>query len=223
MTLVRATMIKKGKENAPVTNGWWDSFMKRHPELTLRTPEKLAYVWAIMGNKEVISAYFDLLEKILTESELLDVPGAIFNVDETGMPLDHKPEKAIAQKGSKCVTAHTSGNKTSITVIACGSEAGQIIPPMVLFQGEKLNHTFTTGKVPGTMYGMGSGWVDTELFEAWFTDQFLVYAPKRRPLLLLLDGHASHYQPELVKLAAKENIIIIVLLSSTLHRSCPAP
>ena len=108
----------------------------------------------------------------------------------------------------RVVTAHTSGNKTSITVIACGSAAGQIIPPMVLFQGEKLNHTFTTGEVPGTMYGMGSGWVDTELFEAWFTDQFLVYAPKRRPLLLLLDGHASHYQPELVKLAAKENIIL---------------
>ena len=60
MTLVRAAMVKKGKENAPVTNGWWDSFMKRHPELTLRTPEKLAYVRAIMGNKEVISAYFNL-------------------------------------------------------------------------------------------------------------------------------------------------------------------
>ena len=63
MTLVRAAMVKKGREDAPITNGWWDSFIKRHPQLTLRAPEKLAYVHAIMGNKEVIGAYFDLLEE----------------------------------------------------------------------------------------------------------------------------------------------------------------
>ena len=39
--------------------------MKRHPQLTLRAPEKLAYVRAVMGNKEVIGAYFDLLEETL--------------------------------------------------------------------------------------------------------------------------------------------------------------
>ena len=80
--------------------------MKRHPQLTLRTPEKLAYVGAIMGNKEVIGAYFDLLEETLTKNGLLDKPGAIFNVDETGMPLDHKPEKAIAKKGSRNVSTY---------------------------------------------------------------------------------------------------------------------
>ena len=80
--------------------------------------------------------------KTLTKNGLLD------NVDETGMPLDHKPEKAIAKKGARNVTAHTSGDKTSITVIACGSAAGQVIPPMVLFQGKKLNHTFTIGEIP---------------------------------------------------------------------------
>jgi hypothetical protein len=37
MTLVRTAMIKKGNNDAPITNGWWDSFMKRHPQLTLKT------------------------------------------------------------------------------------------------------------------------------------------------------------------------------------------
>ena len=40
----------------------------------LRAPEKLAYVWAIMGNKGVIEAYFDLLEETL-KKVLLDKPG----------------------------------------------------------------------------------------------------------------------------------------------------
>ena len=60
---------------------------------------------------------------------------------------------------------------------------------MVLFQGKRLKHTFTSGEVPGTMYSIGSGWVDTELFEVWFSDHLLVYAPTVRPLLLMLDGH----------------------------------
>ena len=153
MSLVRAAMVKKGREDAPITSGWWDSFMRRHPQVTLRAPEKLAYVGAIMGNREVIEAYFNLLEETLTKNGIMDNPGVIFNIDETGMPLEHKPEKAVAQKGVRNVTALTSGNKTNITVIACGSAAGQVIPPMVLFQGKKLNHAFTIGEVPGTMYG----------------------------------------------------------------------
>ena len=27
----------------PVSNGWWESFKKRHPQLTLRTVEKISY------------------------------------------------------------------------------------------------------------------------------------------------------------------------------------
>ena len=71
------------------------------------------------------------------------------------------------------------------------------------------------------MYGMGSGWVDTELFEAWFYDLFLAYAPKARPLLLMLDGHVSHYQPELVRLAAKESIILFCLPPHCTHLAQP--
>ena len=54
--------------------------MRYLPQVTLRAPEKLSYVWAIMGNKEVIKA---CLRK-LTE-----------NGDETGMPLEHKPDEAV--------------------------------------------------------------------------------------------------------------------------------
>ena len=53
------------------------------------------------------------------------------------MPLEHKPEKAVAQKGARNVTAHTYGNNTNITVIACGSAAGQGLPSMVLLEGKK--------------------------------------------------------------------------------------
>ena len=64
---------------------------------------------------------------------LLDKPACIFNVDETGMQLQHKREKAVAKKGARNVAAHTSGDKMSTIFIACGNAAGQ---PMVLFRGK---------------------------------------------------------------------------------------
>lgn len=37
-----------------VSQGWWDKFQKRHPELALQSSEMLAYKYAIAVNKAVI-------------------------------------------------------------------------------------------------------------------------------------------------------------------------
>jgi hypothetical protein len=59
-----------------------------------------------------------------------------------------------------------------------------------------------------------SGWIDSEIFDLWFNNHFLPYAPASKPLLLLLDGHSSHYNPSTIKRAAEEHVIIIILLAS---------
>ena len=55
------------------------------------------------------------------------------------------------------------------------------------------------------------------LFEQWFRNHFLVHAPSIRPLLLLLDGHVSHYNPTFLKMAAEEGIIVFCLPPYTMH------
>lgn len=69
---------------------------------------------------------------------------------------------------------------------------------------------------------MGYHLVDMELFSGWFFDHFLKYVPSLRPLLLLLDGHASHYCPQVMKMAAKEKIIVFALPPNTTHLSQPS-
>ena len=115
-----------------------------------------------------------------------------------------------------------SGNKSQITILACASAAGNTIPPFVIFDWKNLNQELTTGEIPGTMYGLslGSGWIDTELFRDWFDWHFLQYAPAGCPLLLL-DGHSTHYQPEVVCLAASKGVIMFVLLPHTTHVAQP--
>ena len=81
---------------------------------------------------------------------------------------------------------------------------------VVFFSGKKFNHDLSKGEVPGTLYGMSdSGWMDQELFFNWFANHFLKHAVSARPLLLMLDGHSSHYTLELE--ALKNEVIVFFL------------
>ena len=90
---------KQNLEHATVNHGWWDRFRERHPHLRLRAGERLAYVRAVCTNRQVLDRYFDLWEDVLLKNNLKDKPNRIFNLDESGMPLQHRPGKRIAVKG----------------------------------------------------------------------------------------------------------------------------
>lgn len=74
----------------------------------------------------------------------------------------------------------------------------------------------------GNLFGLSDkGWMDQELFDAWLLRHFLCYAPSTRPLLLLLDGHSSHYSPHAIRFAAKEKVIMFALPPHTTHVTQP--
>ena len=202
--------------------GWWLRFMQRWPQLRLRKGDALAQPRANAVNSVNIKNYFNLLEKTLKTNELFDCPSRIYNMDESGLPLDHKPAKVIALKGTKKVHCRTSGNKMQITVLACANAAGSVIPPMVIFEGKRLNPEWTKGEVPCTLYGMSDkGWTDMELFGYWMKDLFLPSIPPARPVLLLLDGHSSHYEPDTIRYAAAQGVVIVCLPPHTTHVAQP--
>ena len=149
-------------------------------------------------------------------------PSRIYNMDESGMPLDHKPPKVVTRKGTKKVHCRTSGNKAQITVLACANAAGSVIPPMVIFEGQRLNPEWSKGEVPDTLYGMSEkGWTDQELFYYWLTELFVKQIPPARPVMLLVDGHSSHYEPESIRAAAEQGIIVFCLPPHSTHVAQP--
>ena len=196
--------------------------MKRWPDLVLRKGDALAQPLANAVNATNLKNYYILLEKTLKDNDLFNCPNKIFNMDESGLPLDHKPSKVIALRGTKKVHCRTSGNKMQITILACANAAGTAIPPMIIFEGKRLNPEWTKGEVPCTLYGMsGKGWTDMELFSFWMKDLFLPNIPPARPVLLLLDGHSSHYEPDTIRCAAEEGVVILCLPPHTTHVSQP--
>lgn len=69
--------------------------MERWPMLSLRKGDALAQPRANAVNTENISEYYSLLEKTLKKHGLFNCPSRLYNMDESGMPLDHKPPKVI--------------------------------------------------------------------------------------------------------------------------------
>ena len=220
IALVQCVVDGKGIQKT-VSNGWWESFCRRHPNLSLRNAAPLSLVRAKASDPDVVCRYFDLLERTMEENKLMDKPGQVFNMDESGMPLDPKAPRIVAERGSSAITVG-SGNKSQVTIVGCCSAAGFCMPPMVIWDRKTLAPELTIGEVPGTIYGLsGNGWMDMELFHIWFSNHFLRYAPSVRPLLLLLDGHSSHYCPETIRLAAHERVVLFALPPNTTHMCQP--
>ena len=143
-------------------------------------------------------------------------------MDESGFPLEPKPPKTIHQKGDKQPYYVTKGTKSQVTVVACVSASGQYIPPMVIWARKKMTPELAMGEVPGTIYALsGKGWMTAEIFNKWFKCHFLRYASAVRPIILLMDGHSSHYCPETIQLAAAEGVILFTLPPNTTHLSQP--
>ena len=96
------------------------------------------------------------------------------------------------------------------------------MPPLVIFDRKNLRPEYTVGEVPGTLYGLSkNGWIDSELFELWFNHHFLAHAPPMRPVLLLMDGHSSHFNPSVIKKAADERVVLFCLPPHTTHLTQP--
>lgn len=140
-----------------------------------------------------------------------------------GFPLDPKSPFIACSRGQRHPSCITTGDKTQIRVVACCNAAGYAMPPLVIFDRKILKPALTIGDIPGTMYGLSSsGWVDSEIFDAWFTNHILAYAPAAaRPTLLILDGHSSHFNPVTIKKAAAEKVIIFSLPPNSTHKTQP--
>lgn len=197
--------------------------------MTLRSAASLSQARAGASDPDSPLQYFDLLEGTINENGLGDKPAQLFNMDESGMPLDPKPPLLICQCGMKHPSSIGSRDKAQITVVGSVSAVGMCIPPMVIWDRKTISSELAEGEVPGTIYGLSSkGWMDSKLFNLWFSNHFLRYAPRARPLLLLFDWH-SHFFPDTVQLAAQEQVIVFALppnttlLSQLLDKGCFGP
>ena len=103
----------------PFSQFWFDWFKTRHPEITLAKAQKLNLLKARATSEPVIDQYFQDLKYVMGLHGIHSKPEHIWNIDETGLMMEHSPSLVICGSGTKpqAVTSHRGKN---ITIIATG-------------------------------------------------------------------------------------------------------
>ena len=88
MFMATQIAVKRGKKvlEGGLSEMWWRSFLKRHPEISLRTSQNFGMVRTLVTRQTVEAFYKRLLETLQGNGigNLLDKPHLIFNADESG-------------------------------------------------------------------------------------------------------------------------------------------
>ncbi|KAI4457966.1 helix-turn-helix psq domain [Holotrichia oblita] len=105
------------KENQPGRH-WYEAFFKRHPNLTLRTPEAVTKASSCVSERD-IKNWFSNIENYLKEKHYFDIlrdPTRVLNGDETCFLFCPKEDKVVAPRGAKNVYQVDQGTaKANIT------------------------------------------------------------------------------------------------------------
>jgi hypothetical protein len=210
-------------EKGTAGKDWIAGFLRRHPNISFRTPETTSLSRATGFNQVQVQRFFTNLRTVLEEEKI--TAHHIYNVDETGISTVQTPGRILAAKGSKQIGKITSAERgQNITAVCVMNAAGVFnVPPAFIFPRKNMTATLLKGAPPGNVgYAVQSGWMDSQTFITWLQHfQQHVNATVEKKVLLLLDNHASHRTLEVVDYARLHGIVILSLPPHTSHKLQP--
>nr|CAI5841836.1 unnamed protein product [Callosobruchus analis] len=117
------------------------AFLRRHPEIAIRTPEGVTTSSSIVS-ESAIKSWFNGIEAYLKENNyfrVLQSPARVYNADESGFVLCPQAGKVLAQCGARNVYEVEQGNvKANLIVLFTFSASGEVAPPLVVYPYKRL-------------------------------------------------------------------------------------
>ena len=105
---ILADKRSKGCKQSRPSQMWWRRLKTRSPSFSLRTPEATSSGRHLAMTRLRIAKCFSALNGVMEKADLLNKPARIWNMDETGINMTHKPGKVLAKRGSKAIYGKSS-------------------------------------------------------------------------------------------------------------------
>ncbi|XP_043260684.1 jerky protein homolog-like [Colletes gigas] len=158
---------------------------------------KKTYGEAADADKAAVDTFKQKLTQLLKENEITD--DNLYNMDETGLCWRMLPGKTLAGvEGGKM-------KKEKITLALCANASGSHKLPLLFVHKYESPRSLKHCKdsLPVSCVYQKNAWVDNEIFQSWYQDDFKRYVKERQikenrsgKVLLLIDNFKSHILPK---------------------------
>ena len=203
---------------------WFRSFMRRHPTLSIRTPEGCSLSRATSFNRHNVGMFYTNLETILHRTAAFADGTRIYNLDVTATTTVQKPKRVIAGKGIKQVCQSTSAERGTLVTTCCIiSASGNHLPPAMVFPRVNFRNHMIKGAPAGTLGLAGkTGWMTVELFYQ-VMEHFIKHSHSspQNPSLLIFDNHESHLSFKTSSMAKEHGVTVLTIPPHCSHRIQP--
>lgn len=198
-----------------LSKNWFYRFMRRHEDLTTKTPKEMSIFRATAATPQKIDAFFARLNYLMKEHKITS-PDQLWNVDETGLCNMVKTTKTVGKKSSKhpyCTSGEHGENTTALTFV---SASGLKCRPMVVMKGKNVMNRWTEFKPDDVLLRVSDkGYITKELF-AQYSTVFIQFLNDMGLLnkkhLLILDLHVTHEKNFPFLLHMKQNGVEVLSL-----------
>ena len=115
-------------------------------------------------NPITIGAFFTQYHQICEDLDIIS-PMYIWNCDESGVQDVPKEDEVIGVVGEKVQHQGPSDRGETSTVLTFANACGQVMPPLIIHKGKKVNETWTYGASPDVMvHASAKGYINKAIF-----------------------------------------------------------
>ena len=211
----------KGNKDKLAGEKWLTLFMERHPQLKKKKAHDVAVYRANSANPKTVGAWFQLLQKIITENCLCD-PRRFFNCDETGIQDIPDDRIVIGIKGKRAWSKVGADKGKTTSVLCCSNAVGESVEPVVILKGTKVQPTWIDDVPLGVkVKATKSAYISRKVF-ADFGRLFIAKLRELNlddgPVLLLMDSHSSHvFNWEFIRMMNAFQVTVLAIPPHTSH------
>ena len=200
---------------------WAKYFLIRFPHLRCRKATNLSVARAMAANEPNVQKWFDEYKQVLNDLGI-NSPEQIWSGDETGVQNIPKEEKVVVVKNKPAYQTVGADQGETSTILSFVSGVGNVVPPMVIHRGERVQEPWTRDAPVGVRVAATSkGYITKHKFHEYgarFVRWLKTHKMLDRPHLLIVDSHKSHvYNVAFFDLMRDMNIHVMAIPPHTSH------